>query len=93
MADEQVLDLWFPEDGHWSDLENHGAFWETRMQGGMDEVICREFGPLTEAAARGELDHWADAPRSRLALLIALGAGAGLVGGLLSVRRTAAGLW
>jgi uncharacterized protein (DUF924 family) len=42
------------------------------MRGGVDDAILRDFGPITEAAARGELDHWADTPRGRLALLIAL---------------------
>ena len=42
------------------------------MQGGMDAEICARFGPLTEAAARGALDHWAETERGRLALLIAL---------------------
>jgi uncharacterized protein (DUF924 family) len=69
---EQVLDLWFPDDGHWTSLETHQAFWKTRMQGGMDAVIRRDFGGLTTAAARGLLDHWADDARGRLALLIAL---------------------
>jgi uncharacterized protein (DUF924 family) len=69
---ERVLNLWFPEDGHWTSPERHKAFWQTRMQGGMDEVICREFAGLTRAAAAGELDHWAETPRGRLALLIAL---------------------
>jgi uncharacterized protein (DUF924 family) len=67
-----VLDLWFPDDGHWTSPERHGAFWQTRMQGGMDAVICRDFAGLTRAAAAGELDHWAVTPRGRLALLIAL---------------------
>lgn len=69
---ERVLDLWFPEDGHWATPEAHAAFWDRRMQGGMDEVICRDFAGLTRAAAAGELDHWAETPRGRLALLIAL---------------------
>lgn len=69
---DQVLDLWFPDNGHWTDQDRHRDFWETRMRGGMDDVICRDFGPLTEAAARGQLDHWADTPRARLALIIAL---------------------
>ena len=56
---ERVLDLWFPEDGHWTSPERHQAFWQTRMYGGMDEVICRDFAGLTRAAAAGELDHWA----------------------------------
>jgi hypothetical protein len=28
------------------------AFWEYRMRGGVDDVIQRDFGPITEAAAR-----------------------------------------
>jgi uncharacterized protein (DUF924 family) len=67
-----VLDLWFPDTGHESNPETHAAFWEERMQGGMDAVIIRDFGDLTLAAAKGQLDHWAQNPRGRLALLIAL---------------------
>lgn len=69
---EDVLDLWFPDDGHWASPDRHAKFWDTRMHGGMDEVICRDFAGLTRAAAAGELDHWAATPRGRLALLIAL---------------------
>lgn len=69
---DQVLDYWFPDDGHWEDVETHRKFWEFRMRGGVDQDIIENFGPLTEAAARGALDHWADTPRGRLALLIAL---------------------
>ena len=69
---EQVLDLWFPDTGHENHAATHGAFWEERMQGGMDAVICERFADLTRAAARGELDHWAETERGRLALLIAL---------------------
>lgn len=69
---EQVLDLWFPDTGHQNDRATHGAFWDERMQGGMDAVICEEFAGLTQAAAQGLLDHWAETERGRLALLIAL---------------------
>ena len=69
---DEVLDLWFPDNGHWRDRARHGAFWDERMQGGMDAAICDRFGGLTVAAARGQLDHWAERPRGRLALLIAL---------------------
>ena len=69
---DQVLDLWFPDSGHWKDGESHRAFWNERMQGGMDARIIKEFAELTQAAARCELDHWAETPRGRLALLIAL---------------------
>jgi uncharacterized protein (DUF924 family) len=69
---QTVLDFWFPEDGHWKTVETHAEFWNQRMQGGMDEAILRDFGAITVAAARGELDHWAETPRGRLALIIAL---------------------
>lgn len=69
---QEVLDLWFPDDGHWQSMETHKAFWTERMHGGMDATICTKFGDLTCAAARGELDDWAGTPRGRLALLIVL---------------------
>lgn len=69
---EDVLSLWFPDNGHWEDDETHQAFWIERMQGGMDERIISDYADLTLAAARGLLDHWAETPRGRLALLIAL---------------------
>lgn len=69
---DMVLDLWFPDNGHWTSIETHLAFWMERMQGGMDERIIRDFADLTQAAAEGRLDHWAETPRGRLALLIAL---------------------
>lgn len=69
---EDVLNLWFPDTGHENSLETHGAFWGERMQGGMDAIICEKYAGLTEAAAEGRLDHWADTPRGRLALIIAL---------------------
>lgn len=71
-APEIVLDFWFPDTGHQNSVETHGQFWQTRMQGGMDAAIIADFGELTHAAATGHLDHWADTPRGRLALLIAL---------------------
>lgn len=69
---EDVLDFWFPDNGHEKDPETHMAFWTERMQGGMDDRIIAEFADLTRAAAAGKLDHWAETPRGRLALLIAL---------------------
>lgn len=67
-----ILDYWFPDDGHWETLEAHLAFWHHRMQGGADHDILSRFGPVTLAAAQCELDHWANEPKGRLALLIAL---------------------
>jgi uncharacterized protein (DUF924 family) len=71
-APEDVLDFWFPDDGHWTALETHRAFWDRRMQGGMDAEITARFADLTHAAATGRLDGWSATPRGRLALLIAL---------------------
>ena len=72
MDAQQVLDLWFPETGFWESPETFGAWIAERMYGGMDAVICAEYADMTRAAARGELDHWAETARGRLALLIVL---------------------
>jgi uncharacterized protein (DUF924 family) len=44
------------------------------MAGGpeVDREITERFGEVLEQARRGELDHWAEAPRGRLALIIVL---------------------
>lgn len=68
----QVLDLWFPGDACLASRDAFRAFMEERMYGGMDAVICSDFAELTEAAARGALDHWAETAEGRVALLIAL---------------------
>ncbi len=69
---QDVLELWFPDTGHQQEPEAHAAFWDERMQGGIDARILADFSEVTLAAAMGELDHWAAEPRGRLALLIAL---------------------
>lgn len=69
---EDVLHLWFPETDFWETEEGFSAWIRERMYGGMDETICRDFAELTEAAARGELDHWAHKAEGCVALLIAL---------------------
>ncbi|MEM6727151.1 MAG: DUF924 family protein [Pseudomonadota bacterium] len=72
MGPQDILDLWFPETGFWDSPESFQAWIEERMYGGMDEVICARYAGVTTAAARGELDHWAETARGRLALLILL---------------------
>jgi uncharacterized protein (DUF924 family) len=69
---EQVLSFWFPEDLSPDDPDAMAAFWDSRMHGGMDAAICSDFADLTYAAARGELDHWAETAEGRLALILAL---------------------
>ena len=74
VGSEEGLSYWFPEDLAEADLETlrrHGKRW---MAGGpeVDREITQRFGELLERARRGELDYWADTPRGRLALIIAL---------------------
>lgn len=69
---EDILSFWFPANLADADRETTVAFWDSRMQGGMDEAICREFPNITRAAAEGRLDHWADTARGRLALILLL---------------------
>ena len=71
---EEVLSYWFPEDLADADLETmrrHGKRW---MAGGpdVDREITERFGELLERARSGELDHWAQTPRGRLALIVVL---------------------
>ena len=71
---EEVLSYWFPEDLADADMEalrRHGKRW---MAGGpeVDREITERFGELLERARSAELDHWADTPRGRLALIIVL---------------------
>jgi uncharacterized protein (DUF924 family) len=71
---EEVLSYWFPEDLADADMETlrrHGKQW---MAGGpeVDREITERFGELLERARRGELDHWAQTPRGRLALIVVL---------------------
>jgi len=69
---DQVLEFWFPDDGFWESGEAFGKWIHHRMQGGVDAHICARFAGLTTAAAQGLLDQWAETPRGRLALLLAL---------------------
>lgn len=68
---EEVLQFWFPDDPD-EDRETHFGHWRWRMRGGADEEIIDRFSDPTARAAAGELDHWADDPRGRLALIIVL---------------------
>jgi uncharacterized protein (DUF924 family) len=65
---EDVLRFWFGDDPVRVDA-NRLERW---FRGGTDTEILRRFRPLHERACRGELDSWTRAPRSRLALILAL---------------------
>ena len=69
---EDVLDFWFPDNGHDRELKTHLEFWAWRMRGDADPVITEHYADLTEAAACGRLDYWAQTPYGRLALIIVL---------------------
>lgn len=68
---DDVLRFWFPPT-----LRNDHATivrqFEWWFRGGADSAIVERFPPLLERATRGELDDWAQAPRSRLAIIIVL---------------------
>jgi uncharacterized protein (DUF924 family) len=68
---EQVLRFWFPElsDADHARLLRQFEWW---FRGGADSAIAERFSLLLERATRGELDHWSNWPRSRLALIIVL---------------------
>ena len=68
---EDILAFWFPP-GLDADQETHRRQFQWWFGGGADAAIVARYGPVLEAACRGALDHWADVPRSRLALIIVL---------------------
>jgi uncharacterized protein (DUF924 family) len=71
---EEVLSYWFPEEDIRTDRETFGRRMRWWFAGGpeLDSEITERFGHVLEQARRGELDHWADTPRGRLALIIVL---------------------
>lgn len=72
---DEVLSYWFPEEDLWSgDRERFGRWMRWWFAGGpeVDREITERFGPLLEQARNGELDHWAQTPRGRLALIVVL---------------------
>jgi uncharacterized protein (DUF924 family) len=72
---QEVLSYWFPEDDIFNaDQQTLGRQMQWWFQGGpeVDTEISERFGEVLEQARRGELDHWADAPRGRLALIVVL---------------------
>lgn len=72
VSPDEILGFWFPDGLASADEETIGAFWHSRMQGGMDEAIIRQYPDVTRAAAEGRLDHWAETAEGRLALILVL---------------------
>ena len=73
-APEKVLSWWFPEEDIRVDRKTFGRRMGWWFAGGpeVDRQIKERFGELLEQARQGELDHWAEEPRGRLALIIVL---------------------
>ena len=67
---QAVLDFWFGP----VDSKDHGEFRKFWFQSSpdIDAEIEQRFKPLYEAAARGDLDAWAEDPYQRIALIIVL---------------------
>ena len=68
---EAVLSFWFPElsDADHARMVRQFEWW---FRGSADSAIAERFSLLLERATRGELDHWSNWPRPRLALIIVL---------------------
>jgi uncharacterized protein (DUF924 family) len=60
----RVIDFWF--------RELTPRQWFTDGGPELDALVRERFATLVEEARRGALDHWADSPRGRLALIIVL---------------------
>lgn len=71
MTPEAVLSFCFPE-GLDADLDRHLDYWGWMMRGGADDGIVGTFAEYVPEASRGALDHWAEMPRGRLALILVL---------------------
>jgi uncharacterized protein (DUF924 family) len=68
---EDVIGFWFPQQPS-NDHATMVRQFEWWFRGGADAGIAERFPVLLERAARGELEWWSRAPRSRLALIIVL---------------------
>jgi len=69
---DAILSFWLePKPATEEELAGRGKLW---FGGGpeLDRQISERFGALLESARRGELDGWANEPRSRRALIILL---------------------
>jgi uncharacterized protein (DUF924 family) len=69
---DSLLDFWF--EGHPADSGRLQTLKKKWFSAGPDDdrALGQAFGQLAGAAARGELDAWADTPRGRLALILLL---------------------
>jgi uncharacterized protein (DUF924 family) len=71
IAAEDILTFWFPP-GLDENEQRHAEMFRFWFGGGANALIAERHAGVFEAAVRGALDSWADAPRSRLALILVL---------------------
>ncbi len=68
---QEIITFWFP-DGPSPEPKRHMDLWTWRMRGGANGEILARYSEVTERAALGEFDRWAETPHGRLALIILL---------------------
>jgi uncharacterized protein (DUF924 family) len=69
---EDVLDFWFGPAGSASEIAGRQRkLWFGKSQAN-DQTVTDRFSATLVAATAGQLDHWANTPRGRLALVIVL---------------------
>ena len=69
---ESVLDFWFGPPGSNAEVASRQSkLWFGKLPEN-DRAVVERFAATLAAAAAGELDHWANTPRGRLALVIVL---------------------
>lgn len=67
----KVYDFWFPDELKRGKLDFHLRTSEWWMKGGSNAALP-PFEPCVRQALAGSLDHWADEPLGRLALILVL---------------------
>ena len=69
---QPLLDFWFGDDsGDAPRAARQAPLWWGKSSE-TDALLAHRFGELAQAAAEGELAHWADTPSGRLALILLL---------------------
>jgi uncharacterized protein (DUF924 family) len=68
---EEVLSFWFGPIKDGFTVSDRASLWWAG-DGKNDRLISELFGHRVHQALRGELNHWSDSPRGRLALIILL---------------------
>ncbi len=69
---DAVLDFWFGATGSAMDIAaRQNPLWFGKSSAN-DQLVVERFAETLIAAGRGQLDHWNDAPRGQLALIVVL---------------------